>query len=336
MKMLKMIHVVSLLLFVTFVGCRKELCYDHTEHSWGVRANIISSWEQVWERPYGQNWEENWPSELGASYDDFRPGIPSGICVMAYYDSNAWDEYHIKSDGDVLEMSEGNYSILFYNDDTEYIIFNDMASAPKASATTRIRTRVSYAETHADEITVGPPDMLYGHFIENYCGERIFGWKDLMVTMRPLTYTYLIIYKFQSGFEYVSLARGALAGMAGSVYLSDGHTSDTAVTVLYDCDLCDGYVQAVVKTFGIPGFPDEYYDLSRTMRSYGLSLEVCLKNGKTKNFDFDISSQLVEQPRGGVIIVSGIQISDEEGNEGSSGFDPDVEGWGESEDIFLN
>lgn len=336
MKTMTMIGCAAIaLLLVSLTGCRKELCYRHDEHSWGVRVNVVPSWEQVWERPYGQNWKEHWLPGFGIPYDQLRPGIPSGICVRMYGDDMR-DERHIPSGGGVVELTEGSHSLLFYNDDTEYIIFNNIASVSAASATTRTRTRASYAETHAGEAMVSAPDMLYGHFIEHYEGERVFGWKDLPVTLRPLVYTYLIRYEFQSGFEYVSLARGALAGMAGSVYLKDGRTGDDAVTVLYDCELHDGYIQAVVKTFGVPDFWDKYYSSSRGMRTYGLNLEVRMKNGKLKDFDFDISSQLRNQPRGGVIKVNGIQISNEEGTEGSSGFNPDVEGWGESEDIFLN
>lgn len=59
-------------------------------------------------------------------------------------------------------------------------------------------------------------------------------------------------------------------------------------------------------------------------------------NGKYKTFEpFDITDQMMAQPRGGVIIVSGLEITDEEGKEGSGGFDPDVDGWGDFIDIPL-
>ena len=61
-----------------------------------------------------------------------------------------------------------------------------------------------------------------------------------------------------------------------------------------------------------------------------------LKNGKKLNFEFDITEQMKNQPRGGVITVGGIQISDKDGTEGGSGFDASVDGWGEYEDIELN
>ena len=41
------------------------------------------------------------------------------------------------------------------------------------------------------------------------------------------------------------------------------------------------------------------------------------------------------QPEGGVIVVKDIEITDEEGQAGGSGFDVTVDGWGEFEDIEL-
>lgn len=79
-----------------------------------------------------------------------------------------------------------------------------------------------------------------------------------------------------------------------------------------------------------PDYPNEHYT-TRTERRYGLNLEVRLKNGKVKSFDFDVTDQVAVQPQGGVIVVSGIEISDEEGTEGGSGFDVTVKDWGEYE-----
>ena len=73
----------------------------------------------------------------------------------------------------------------------------------------------------------------------------------------------------------------------------------------------------------------------RTSDRYGLNLEVKLKNGIIKNFDFDVTEQVAKQPHGGIITVSGIKISDEDGKHGSSGFDVDVNEWGEFEDIEI-
>ena len=49
----------------------------------------------------------------------------------------------------------------------------------------------------------------------------------------------------------------------------------------------------------------------------------------------DVSSQLEQNPRGGVILATGYEVTDEEGNAGGGGFDVDVDGWGDYEDIPL-
>lgn len=110
-------------------------------------------------------------------------------------------------------------------------------------------------------------------------------------------------------------------------------------SVMFDCTLRDYGPEATVKSFGIPDYPGDHYgDGTRTTeRSYHLNLEVRLHNGAMKTFEFDVTDQVKAQPRGGVIIVSdGLVITDEEGAAGSdSGFDIDVEGWGDYIDIPL-
>ena len=215
-----------------------------------------------------------------------------------------------------------------------------MNSFASAKATTRTRTRASYAGNpymeNTVENTVNAPDMLYGNYIENYTAERKIEADELPVTMHPLVFTYLVRYEFSHGLEYVALARGALAGMAGAVWLNNGRTSEEAATILYDCTVEDFGAQACVHSFGIPDYPNEHYTARASERKYALQLEVRLKNGKyLPPFNFDVTDQVAAQPQGGVIVVSGIEISDEDGTEGGSGFDVSVGDWGEYEDVEL-
>ena len=131
----------------------------------------------------------------------------------------------------------------------------------------------------------------------------------------------------------MALARGALAGMAENIYLQDGHTDEAAATVLYDCTLQSYGAEAQVPTVGVPDYPGEGY--GRAARVYTLNLEVRLNNGKMLTYEFDVTAQVEAQPRGGVIQVDGIEVSDEDGQAGSGGFDVDVEGWGDYVDIPL-
>ena len=61
---------------------------------------------------------------------------------------------------------------------------------------------------------------------------------------------------------------------------------------------------------------------------------VKLVNGKVKEFVFDVTDQLAGQPRGGAIHVSGLRIEDDESSS-DSGFDVDLDGWGNDEEIDL-
>jgi len=338
---LKLIIAAVPLLFAT--GCRKELCYNHDEHSLACRVSISPSYEMEWERDYGINWPATWDvARFGFGYDDLRPGMPNGVAVLVYDEgSKVADEMHIAAGGETVRFTEGTHRLLMFNDDTYNIIIDGMASFPTARASTRARSRASYAQFHAAEETVGPPDMLYGYYDPHFEPERTTGTTVYNCELRPLVYTYLVRYEIEEGREYVASARGALAGMARHVFLSDGHTGDEAATVLFDCEQSDYGVEARLMSFGVPGFPDRYYDRSGWHvpddgAHYTLNLELRLTTGKSFSLDFDVSDQVALQPRGGVISVSDIRIVTNPSSGESSAFDVDVTGWGPAEEIILN
>lgn len=303
---------ITLLLLLT--GCRKdaELCYNHEEHSFGYRLEV--------------------GIEVEATADGEVPAEVEGIAAVLYDGQMAYSrETHLPGSGGRLTTEATTRAILFYNDDTEYIIFNNMELLTQASATSTNCTRSGVEPLHPGERAVNPPDMLYACCVTDFQPERVEGWKPMAVTIQPLVYTYTVSYLMESGGQYVAEARGALAGMAGSVFLADGHTSDTSVTILYDCELTDQGAEARVNAFGIPSYPD-----GDPTRRYDLALELLLKNGRVLNFTFDVTDQVRSQPRGGVITVGGVSVSDEQGaGGGGGGFQPSVEGWGESTDVDL-
>lgn len=328
-----------------FASCEhKDLCFDHEEHALKSEVLIKAVYEKEWEHTCdnGPDWKnyEDWEEDFGMEYDSLLPVNPDGLRVQVYNEDGTNNVLNIAPGGGIVQMRPGEHSLLLYNNDTEYIVFDDMNSYAEARATTRTRTRStymgnSYVESDNEENTVSEPDMLYGNYVDEYMAERRAEPDELSVTMHPLVFCYLVRYEFSHGLEYVALARGALAGMAGAVYLNSGRTSVESTTVLYDCTLEDFGAQACVHSFGIPDYPNELYSTRAGERTYALNLEVRLKNGKIKSFDFDVTDQVEVQPQGGVIVVSGIEISDEEGESGGSGFDVDVDDWGEYEDIEL-
>ena len=177
--------------------------------------------------------------------------------------------------------------------------------------------------------------MLYGAFVREYTAEKTLDPVGLPIEMRPLSYSYLIRYRFKSGQQYVAQARGALAGMAERVYLQDGHTNGATATMLFDCKVDELGCTALLQAFGVPEYSyTEGYTADENTHVYTLSLEVQLKNGKTLTYTFDVSRMMRAQPRGGVIQVTDIVVSDEDGS-GGGGFEVDVDGWGDYIDIPL-
>ncbi len=325
-----------------FSSCEnKELCLDHDEHAPTSDVRVEAVYEKEWQYTHngGIDWKSDlaWAETFGMEYDALRPVTPDGLRVQVYNADGSCDINNIAPEGETVYMRQGEHSVLFYNNDTEYIVFDEMNSFASAKATTRTRTRSSYLGSpymDSQEKTVNPPDVLYGSYVESLMVERTTETTVLPVTMHPLVFTYLVRYEFSHGLEYVALARGALAGMAEYVWLNSGHTSDESATILYDCTMQSFGAQALVNSFGVPDFPNEHYQ-TRSERKYALNLEVRLRNGKVKSFDFDVTDQVTAQPQGGVIVVRRIEVSDDDGKGGGSGFDVKIDDWGEYEDIDI-
>lgn len=314
---------------------------DHWDHTARHQVNFQAEWHLLWEYTHDwTNWETEWSNyDFSYDYDDLRPERGTGIRTQVYTDGHDNEVSNIPAEGGIVRMSPGEHQILFYNNGTEYIVFNDISSLPNASITTRGRSRSTYIGNSKSpslraEETVNAPDYLFATYIPSYTPIKTQEPPIENITMKPLVFRYLIRYHFKSGAEYINLARGALAGMAGNVYLTDGHTGEEPVTVLFDAEPNMWGVEAVVNTFGVPNFPNPDYTRGTF---YGLNLEVQLRNGYMLNFDFDITDQISRQPRGGVIDVYDLEIPDDIGNaEDQGAFGVAIDDWGEYEDVTIN
>lgn len=323
-----------LVLLAICTSCRQEICYDHFP-----AMDLRFAWELEWERDYGMNHIATWdPVRHRYEYDDLRPSVPEWVKMIKYYDDGHTVEQLFTPEGRKFEVpANDKCSFLFYNGDTEYIIFSDVASQHDARATATTRTRSGSTLRDMQEMydvsrTTNSPDVIYSAFVEQMQGVMVHEVKDMPVKMQPLVFTYLITYEFEKGIEYVDEARGALGGMAEGVYLRTGTTTDKSSIILFDCDVHSDACRCQMRSFGIPGFPDSYFGRAEgaVTGPFTLSLEVKLKNGKTKDFTFDITDQMQNQPRGGVIKVTGLRIEDAEGSGqggSSAGFDVGVSEW---------
>lgn len=338
--MKQLLYTLAGLLLMATTSCEhKELCYHHSEHAQKYHIKVVADYRYDWEECYGGiDWESNWPEEY-KPYDELRPGKPSGLRVVnTTIDGSKSNMHNISPDGGVVTLFEGLNNILFYNNDTEYIIFSQEGAGRDATtrATTRSRARSTYKRSefaNEGEETMTPPDMLYGNYFVDYLCEKLVTPAEVRVTLQPLVFTYKVRYEFAEGREHVTLARGALSGMARSVNINTGETSAEASTLLFDGEMTPWGARAFVNSFGVPDFPNANYP-SRAEAKHALNLEVMLKNGTMLSFDFDVTDQVLAQPHGGVIVVKDIVVEMEEGKP-SGGFDVSVSDWGPYEDIYL-
>lgn len=329
-----------LLLLVSLPACEhKDLCYNHSEHAHKYHINVIADYRYDWEEWYGgPNWAVEWPSHY-MDYDALRPQKPNGIRIINHNYEGLSDKHNIGADGGIVTLFEGSNDVLFYNNDTEYIIFQHSDNVASTRATTRKMSRASYSGNQyasSNEETMTPPDMLYANYYEDLYVKKQEHPVDITVTLQPLVYTYKIRYEFDEGLQFVAMARGALSGMARSVLLHNGNTSEEAATLLYDCEISDYGVRAIVNSFGVPNYPHgNYPSRGDADIRHALNLEVLLRNGSMITLNFDVTDQVQAQPHGGVIVVDGIVIEEEDGTQGSGSFDVEVNDWGPYEDIEL-
>lgn len=126
----------------------KELCFDHDLHAPKSEVRVEAEYEKEWQYTYenGTDWKNypTWQESFGMEYDALRPRIPNGLRVQVYNADGSDKILNIAPEGDVVYMRPGKHSLLFFNNDTEYIVFDEMQSFALAKATTRTRTRSSY------------------------------------------------------------------------------------------------------------------------------------------------------------------------------------------------
>jgi hypothetical protein len=303
----------------------KDLCYNHDEHSAHCSLVVSAKYDLSVEADY-----------LGRTDESLYPSEPEGLRVLVYSENAEPSVNNLPTHGGKVNLTEGQHSLLFYNNDTEYIVFDDITSSVTARATTRSRSRASYngnSLVSRDEKTVNPPDMLFGAYRDNYRSVMSMTNDSIQVTMHPLVYSYIVYFNVASGISSIAYARAALAGMAGSVYINSGVTSDEEVTVLFDCDVntTQNRVESIFKSFGVPGYPASGY--ARGQHIYAIELELRLVNGDTIVFDYDVTDQVENMPHGGVITINNIIVPRVEPSGSAAPFEVDVSDWSDFQEI---
>lgn len=336
-----------ILILLGFSSCIYEYpdpCEDDKPIGW-YPAIVEASYETDWYLPVTPRkpWESDFPASLGIDESRLRPEVPAGLRVLSYPDDGDMKSFNLPAHGGDINLHALSSHLLFYNNDTEYILINPKAGFDSVVATTRRHSAGTYKGNPKVGTIENPqpiyssPDMLFRRSIYDYDADSPDSLRVINVHLLPAVFSYVVHFGFDSGIDYVQSAKGAITGMARGVLLSSGKAlDDGSVTLLYDCDKEGDGMTGVVKSFGLPGYTPEGEPMYPDRR-YGITLQTFLKNGKLLTFDFDVTSQVAVQPYGGVIIVNGLKISESDGKpEGGNGaFDVDVDPWGPSDDIDI-
>ncbi len=307
----------QLWLFVGLSACGFDpLCYDHTSGS-ELKLSFSTS------------------GAVSGTLDSHSDSIdcdaitPEGLRLQIYDDEDdeLMSTYNVTTTSSDVTLPNGDYYLIIYNNDTEYIIYDSLSYYTGAQASTR-EVEASYQGlSDLMDNTMNQPDMLYANCIHVQENE-LSTFDSLDVTLHPMVFNYRFRCEFSHGYDHVVSAKGVLSGMAEGVYLSTGLTSATTCTLIFDCTVGEDAITVVVRSFGLPNYSKSFYTTRALPDAlYSFGLEVTLDNGNTVDYEFDLSREISGLPYGGSVTMTGLEVDDEVSAPTGSGFTATVSDW---------
>lgn len=255
---------------------------------------------------------------------------PEGMTLSLYTPSSnekPW-LYNLKPTGGVIDVPEGTYRAISYNNDTDGILLRNTDSYEKTEIYTRNGELLdglgeAYYGTlpsrSVDEPVVITPDMIWS------CASTVTtGDKKIILAPRQLTPRYSFTATEVSNLAGASKMCASISGLSGGIYLNSGESSVYPVTMPAAAKADgDSRINGGMITFGIPRAPS-----SRNI----LSLYIWLKDGTKHNFNFDVTEQVRQaaDPMNVTVQISGISLPeitpspDTPGTGGGIGVDVDT------------
>lgn len=266
-----------------------------------------------------------------------------------------------------VRITAGTYDFLFYNNDSEALLFDTASSRYDVYAYTRTispglqqstpvmtlsqkqaGTRADSGTETDDEPVVLQPDGLYSGFLQDRLisdnpedWELIDGRRVARITgtLSPADFIWLVQVRLlnNDGRVIGSAGGSALTGMAGSVDLKTGQTGTKTVTVPTDLyvnrSVDPDLMGARFVSFGLPGCNacDPQSVAAAPAGTHLLVLSILYYNGTYNNIRVDVTDQLRALPTGGVISLE-IDVNDfppEGGQQNPGGFSALLEDWDE-------
>ena len=308
-------------------------------------------------------WQVNWTTVWEYPWDEVKLGpvgytIPNTMCLHVYpLDANnrvkSLIVHNFNGTSTELSITAGVHDLLFYNNDSEVLLFQNDEETNEVHCNTRqlssglkesqhvLTVNQKAAGLEPDETqTMEPevvrltPDPLYTLYKPGFVVsdnpddyEFIDGRYVLRVDgeLAPATYIYLFQLALENNDGRVVGSNGgaALTGVADGVELKSRVAHTTTSTILADAyfDRGSDLLGARFVSFGIPGI-NPYGDQTKSEGdgSHFLVLNISYANGNWKNIRVDITDALRELPLGGVISLN-LDVNDFPPEGGSTGGD---------------
>lgn len=282
-------------------------------------------------------------------WSDYDDKEPEGMSVILYTDGSSVPTLISTNELTHVEtyLEEGTYHVAVINyspDEFANLRFVDMHSMSTARLTTCAVTNPWYKPTRAT-MGVNEQPETFGFAADTYLElrEEMFDSVEVvhLTQLAPQVVTQrveLVIHV--RGLQYISALRGALSGMASGYYTGAGHPTESATAYLTDdwtltrsaWDSNVGTLTATLNTFGRPyghnGQPEEVY----------VTLEATRSDGETFTLDLPVGHRFERISRTllRVEVTDSLTVNSpaaqQPGSNTGSGFEADVNQWGDFED----
>lgn len=315
----------------------KELCYEHPH---ATKIRVVYDWSEA------------------------PDANPAGMCAYFYRDDNSGAYWRFDFPGarsGEIEIPEGRYMVITYNNDTEVVNFTSRDNFYRQTARTREGDILepmygngvtSSARADNEEKVVVTPDALWGctateveitshgvTYVRERLGSRAETYDsngDQLITFYP--HDMLCHYSYEvrnvTNVQHISRVSGALSGMSGSMNLSTGDLDPEPVTLPVGgrTEAGNRKVTGEFLTFG---------HNPANGAAHKMSFYVVMDDGAKYSFttagNLDVTAQVdtAPNPRRVHIIIDGLDVPEPLGD--GSGFNPWVSDWGVvEEDIIVN
>lgn len=361
---------VALLLTSIITGCQRKDLYLAQRGMLSIDVSVYDiQLDLLWGVDWQTQWQYLWDESL---YGPIGYTEPTGVRANVYAINEASQRIKYttrnlpKEGGQVSLTTNQTYDMVFFNNDTEYILFSTDDST-YYYATTRGNTKASYTRSYA---SYNQPDQLFGTYLhELYVtddpeayrvettpdGSLIYVF-DVDASLTPYTYIYLcqvmLLNNEDDAGKRINGAEGVtISGLAGGVDLFTRTTDSTHIVSITqddikplqenrDLTLPNGtnveadIFAARIMTWGLPGInPMEHTRTPiLTKDSVHMAVGLKLRNGTVYPLQQNITEQMQQHPTGGVItlVIDAAEIPDSiigEKPKPGGGFDASVDNW---------